>query len=36
VSEFGQSVDRKAAYAGAYAQVLRNSGIDCYADSRLD
>ena len=36
VSDFGQSVDRKAAYAGAYAQVLRNSGIDCYADSRLD
>jgi hypothetical protein len=36
VSDFGQSVDRKAAYAGAYAQVLRNAGIDCYADSRLD
>jgi hypothetical protein len=36
VSEFGQSVDRKAAYAGAFAQVLRNAGIDCYAASRLD
>jgi predicted CoA-binding protein len=36
VSEFGQSVDRKAAYAGAFAQVLRNAGIDCYANSRLD
>ena len=36
VSEFGQSVDRKAAYAGAYAQVLRNSRIDAFADSRLD
>lgn len=36
VSEFGQSVDRKAAYAGAYAQTLRNAGIDCYAGDRLD
>ena len=36
VSEFGQSVDRKSAYAGAFAQVLRNAGIDCYANSRLD
>lgn len=36
VSEFGQSVDRKAAFAGAYAQVLRDAGIDCYAGSRLD
>jgi hypothetical protein len=36
VREFGQSVDRKAAYAGAYAQTLRNAGIDCYAGDRLD
>lgn len=36
VSDFGQSVDRKSAYAGAFAQVLRNAGIDAYADSRLD
>jgi hypothetical protein len=36
VSEFGQSVDRKSAYAGAFAQVLRNAGIECYASSRLD
>jgi hypothetical protein len=36
VGEFGQSVDRKSAYAGAYAQVLRDAGIDAYADSRLD
>ena len=36
VSEFGQSIDRKAAFAGAYAQVLRNAGIDCHAGSRLD
>ena len=36
VSEFGQSVDRKSAYAGAYAQILRNAGIDAHANSRLD
>jgi len=36
VSEFGQSVDRKSAFASAYAQVLRNSGIDAYSGSRLD
>lgn len=36
VSDFGQSVDRKSAYAGAFAQVLRNAGIEAYADSRLD
>lgn len=36
VHEFGQSIDRKEAYAGAYAQVLRNSGIECHAGSRLD
>ena len=36
VSEFGQSVDRKDAFAGAYARVLKDSGIDAYAGSRLD
>jgi len=36
VSEFGQSVDRKSAYAGAYAQTLRNAGIDAHSGSRLD
>ena len=36
VREFGQSVDRKSAYAGAYAQVLKDAGIDAYAGSRLD
>lgn len=36
VSEFGQSVDRKSAYAAAYAEILRDAGIDCYAGSRLD
>jgi hypothetical protein len=36
VSEFGQSVERKAAYSGAFAQVLRTAGIDCHAVSLLD
>jgi len=36
VSEFGQSVDRKEAFANAYAQVLRNAGIEAHAGSRLD
>lgn len=36
VSDFGQSVDRKAAYAGAFAKVLNEAGIEAYADSRLD
>jgi hypothetical protein len=36
VSEFGQSVDRKEAFAGAYAKVLKENGIDAYAGSRLD
>lgn len=36
VSEGGQSVERKEAYARAYAAVLKEAGIDCYANSRLD
>lgn len=36
VSEFGQSVDRKSAYAGAYAKVLNEAGISAYSGSRLD
>lgn len=36
VSEFGQSVERKEAYAAAYAKVLKSYGIDCYSASRLD
>ena len=36
VGEFGQSVDRKSAYAEAYAQVLREAGIDASSGSRLD
>jgi hypothetical protein len=36
VSDYGQSYDRKRAYAQAFATVLREAGIDCYAESRLD
>lgn len=38
VSEFGQSYERKMAYARAYASMLRDKyGIkDAYADGRLD
>lgn len=36
VSEFGQSVDRKSAFAGAFARVLCEAGINAYAGSRLD
>lgn len=34
--EFGQSMERKEAYAHAFAKVLRDAGIDCYAQSRMD
>lgn len=36
VSQFNQSVDRKYAYARAYANVLNSHGIKAHADSRLD
>jgi hypothetical protein len=36
VSEFGQSMDRKEAYARAFAKVLRDHGVDAYAGSRMD
>lgn len=36
VGEFGQSMERKEAYARAYAHVLRQHGIDAYAGSRMD
>jgi hypothetical protein len=35
-SHGSQSVERNRAYAEAYASVLRNNGIDCVAESRLD
>ena len=36
VREFGQSVDRKSAFAGAFAEVLRKYDINAYSGSRLD
>jgi hypothetical protein len=35
-SHFGQSVDRKSAWASAFAGVLNEAGIKAYGDSRLD
>lgn len=36
VGQFGQSMQRKEAYARAYARVLADAGFDAYADSRMD
>lgn len=36
VSQFGQSVDRKSAFAAAYAKVLREHGIKAESGDRLD
>ena len=36
VREFGQSMSRKEAYADAFAKVLTEEGMRCYADSRID
>lgn len=36
VSGYGQSMERKSAYAGAYAQVLSDAGFTAYAGSRMD
>lgn len=36
VSEFNQSMQKKAAYAGAFAKVLRDSGIRATSASRMD
>jgi len=36
VSAYGQSYERKRAYAQAYAAVLKGEGIDCYSGGRLD
>lgn len=36
VSEFGQSMEKKQAYAAAYANVLREAGFDAYSGSRMD
>ena len=36
VRGFGQSMQRKEAYARAYAGVLKAAGFEAYADSRMD
>jgi hypothetical protein len=36
VHQFNQSYELKTAYASAFVQVLRDAGIDAYADGRLD
>jgi hypothetical protein len=36
VSDFGQSMTRKEAYASAFAAVLRETGLKAYAGSRMD
>jgi hypothetical protein len=36
VGEFGQSMQRKEAFADAFAAVLSEAGINAYANSRMD
>jgi hypothetical protein len=36
VSGYGQSYERKMAYAQAYAAVLQEAGVTAYAEGRLD
>lgn len=36
VHQFGQSYERKVAYAGAFVGVLEQAGVKAYVDSRLD
>lgn len=36
VSEFGQSMEKKEAYAAAFAKVLSENEIRAYSDSRMD
>ena len=36
ISDFNQSMERKYAYARAFASCLEAHGIDAYADSRMD
>jgi hypothetical protein len=36
ISDFNQSMQKKEAYARAFANVLYDAGIKCYAGSRLD
>ena len=36
VSGYGQSMERKEAFASQVCEVLKDGGIDCYATSRMD
>lgn len=36
VSQYGQSLETKEAFANAYAEVLSAAGITAYVDSRMD
>ena len=36
VRDFGQSMERKIAYASAYASVLQANGIEAFVQSRMD
>jgi len=36
VKDFNQSLQRKEAYANAFANVLRANGVEAYVDSRMD
>lgn len=36
ISDYGQSMQLKEAYARAFAAVLQDAGIDAYAGSRMD
>ena len=36
IGEHGQSMEKKAAHATAFAEVLRASGVKAYAHSRMD
>ncbi len=36
VSDFGQSMEKKEAYATAFANALSINGVKAYADSRMD
>lgn len=36
VHEFGQSLERKSAYAAAFAAVLTEAGLNAYSESRMD
>ena len=36
VFDYGQSMELKGAYAGAFAAVIREEGITCYSNTRMD